>query len=130
MNQPVKDVFAADLKPFEKAVNENVTGVTLLQQEFDALVSFTFNVGISAFKGSTLLKKINENKYRNGDVAQREKAIGEIEAAFTAWNKSGGQVLEGLTKRRQEEAGRFLKKAKEELDGLKKAAADKGKAGK
>ncbi|HYP15501.1 MAG TPA: lysozyme [Bryobacteraceae bacterium] len=123
MNQTVKEVFGTDLKPFEKTVNENVTGVTLGQEEFDALVSFTFNVGGTAFKGSTLLKKINEGKYRSGDAAQREKAIGEIDAAFKAWNKAGGKELAGLTNRRKEEADRFLKQAREELEALKKAPA-------
>jgi GH24 family phage-related lysozyme (muramidase) len=129
MNQPTKDVFSADLKPYEKAVNEGVTGVALTQEEFDALVSFTFNVGTGAFKGSTLLKKINENKYRSGDTKQRETAIGEIAKAFAAWNKSGGKVLPGLTTRRKEEADRFLKGARAELDALKAEAAKKAGAG-
>jgi lysozyme len=129
MNQPTKDVFSADLKPYEKAVNDGVTGVTLTQEEFDALVSFTFNVGIGAFKGSTLLKKINENKYRSGDAKQRETAIDEIANAFAAWNKSAGKVLPGLTTRRKEEADRFLKGARAELDALKAEAAKKAGAG-
>jgi hypothetical protein len=51
-----EDVFARDLKPYEKAVNDGVTGIELSHSEFDALVSFTFNVGTGAFSGSTLLK--------------------------------------------------------------------------
>lgn len=123
MNQPVKTVFAADLKVYEQAVNDGVTGVTLTQEEFDALVSFAFNVGTSGFSGSTLLKKINENKYRTGNAARREKAIGEVEAGFMAWNKSGGKVLDGLTKRRRKESDQFLKGARAELHALKRAGA-------
>jgi len=126
LNLTVGDVLQSDVKPFEKAVNDNVTGVTLSQDEFDALVSFAFNVGVDAFTGSTLLKKINENKYRSGEAADREKAIGEIESAFLAWNKSGGKALEGLTARRQDEADRFLKQARDSLKELKAAKGVKG----
>src|SRR5687767_10528807 len=115
MNQPVEDVFRADLKPFERAVNERVTGAVLTQEEFDALVSFTFNVGVGGFSGSTLLKKINENKYKSGDAIGREKAIAAIVAGFCAWNRSGGQVLAGLTKRRKDEADCFVRGAMAEL---------------
>jgi lysozyme len=121
LNQPTTDVFAQDLKPFEKAVNDGVTGVQLVQEEFDALVSFSFNVGAPALAGSTLLKRINKNKYRVGEAVDREKAIKEIEAAFLAWNKSGGKVLDGLTNRRQDEADQFLGKARDELKLLQMA---------
>src|SRR5579863_5885708 len=93
LNQTTDSVFAQDLKPFEKAVNDGVTGVQLYQEEFDALVSFAFNVGTGGFSGSGLLKKINENKYRAGEAPDREKAIKDIESAFMAWNKSAGQVV-------------------------------------
>jgi lysozyme len=79
-------------------------------------------------KGSTLLKKINENKYRSGDAKQRETPIDEIAKAFAAWNKSGGQVLPGLTARRKQEADRFLKGARAELDAMKAEAAKKAGA--
>lgn len=126
LNQTTKDVFAQDLKPYEKAVNGGVNGIQLVQDEFDALVSFTFNVGTPAFGGSTLLKKINENKYRAGEAADRDKAIKEIEAAFLAWNKSGGKVVDGLTKRRQDEADQFLSTARDQLKDLQTAAKGKG----
>ena len=54
------EAFHEDLARFEDAINSHVT-VNLTQYQFDALVSFSFNVGISAFIGSTLLKKINAN---------------------------------------------------------------------
>ncbi len=121
----VRDVLKADVATFEKAVNDSITGVALKQEEFDALVSLAFNIGASNFKSSTLVRKINENKYRNGtDTGARDKAIDEIAKAFGAWNKSGGKVLSGLTKRREAEAGMFLTGAKEENNLLKA----KGKA--
>jgi lysozyme len=126
LNQTTKDVFAQDLKPYEKTVNGGVTGIQLAQEEFDALVSFTFNIGVQAFGGSAVLKKINENKYRAGEAADRDKAIKEIEGAFLAWNKSGGKVVDGLTKRRQDEADQFLAKARDELKALQTAAKGKG----
>ena len=121
LTKTVSDVLQEDLKPFEQASNDSVTAVVLTQEEFDALVSLAFNIGTSNFKSSNLVKKINENKYRNGEVQAREVAIDEIEKEFTKWNKSGGKLLTGLTTRRKDEAARFLKKAKDELDNLKKA---------
>lgn len=63
------------------------------QHEFDALVCFAYNVGIGALEKSTLLRKVNQNA----------SAI-EIEAEFLKWNKAGGKVLAGLTRRRKVEA--------------------------
>jgi GH24 family phage-related lysozyme (muramidase) len=123
LNQTTASVFAQDLKPYEMAVNTSVTAIELTQEEFDALVSFSFNVGTSAFAGSSLLKKINENTYRNGAVADREKAIKEVETSFLAWNKSGGSVVDGLTKRRQDEADQFLSRAREDLKKLQATPA-------
>jgi len=126
LNSTVSDTFRQDLKPFEKAINESVTLPTLTQSEFDALVSFVFNVGNANFKLSGLLTRINENKYRSGEATDRAKAIGQIENAFLAWNKSAGIELAGLTKRRQAEADQFLINAREELNSLKAAKDTKG----
>jgi len=124
----VSEVLQQDIKPFEEAVNGGVTGVALNQNEFDALVSFAFNVGTAAFRDSTLLKKINENRYRSGAADDREKAIAEIGVDFLAWNKSGGKVLDGLTQRRQNEANQFLKDARAELIILKAGKGGDGAA--
>lgn len=122
--QTVTDVLKSDLSSFETAVNGAITGVTLTHAEFDALVSLAFNIGVSNFKSASLVKKINENKYRAGDDPKvREAAITEIENAFKAWNKSGGVVLAGLTTRRTNEATAFLKGARDELAALKLKAA-------
>lgn len=85
-----------DLFTFEEAVN-NLVKVDLTQNEFDALVSFTYNVGIGAFKSSTLLKLLNQNK--------------KTEAAdqFFRWNKSNKTVLPGLTRRRAAERELFIR---------------------
>ena len=85
-----------DLVAFENAVNKYVK-VPLTQNQFDALVSFSFNCGAGALKTSTLLKKLNKKDY---DGAANE---------FLRWNKSNGKVLSGLTKRRKEERSLFLK---------------------
>src|SRR3569833_150314 len=68
----VSSVLAADLGSYESAVNAAITGVTLKQDEFDALVSLAFNIGVANFRSSTVVKRINENKYRAAtDVATR-----------------------------------------------------------
>ena len=85
-----------DLNVFEKDVT-NYVKVTLNQNQFDALVSFSFNCGAGALKTSTLLKKLNSSDY-NGTANE-----------FLKWNKSNGKVLNGLVRRRQEEKELFLK---------------------
>lgn len=93
-NQAI-DLLAADLATAEKAVNSLVK-VPLAQHEFDALVSFVFNVGASAFQDSTLRKKLN--------IGDRRGAGEE----FLRWNKAGGRVMAGLIRRRQAERELFL----------------------
>lgn len=87
-----RELLKADLCRFEKVVNETIKH-QLLQHQFDALVSFAFNVGTQAFKNSTLAKKINANA-----------PWSEIRAEFLRWNKAKGKVLAGLTSRRKREA--------------------------
>lgn len=68
----------------------------LKQHEFDALVSFAFNVGVHAFEKSTLLKLLNRGD-RRGAAAQ-----------LIRWDKAGGKRLPGLTRRRRAERLLFL----------------------
>lgn len=82
-------------KDFGSAVNKFVI-VDLTQNQFDALVSFAYNIGRTAFENSTLLKLLNRGEY--------EAAADQ----FEKWNKSGGRVLNGLTKRRFDEQKLFL----------------------
>lgn len=73
-----------------------VVRVKLTQGQFDALVSFAYNVGSRALSTSTLLKKLNTGDYAG--------AADE----FLRWNKAGGKVLNGLTRRREAERALFL----------------------
>jgi lysozyme len=73
-----------------------LVGWRLNQNQYDALISFVYNVGLHAFKGSTLLKKILA--YDIPGAAEE----------FLKWDHAGGKVVEGLTKRRQAERALFL----------------------
>lgn len=90
------DLFRSDARRFIDAVAAAVA-VPLTQNQFDALVSFAFNVGEGAFRGSTLLKKLNAGDY-SGAAAE-----------FAKWNKARGRVLKGLVRRRKEEAELFMR---------------------
>ena len=87
-------LFRNDIKFFEKCVNSCLK-VKVTQSMFNALVSFTYNVGFTAFKNSTLLKCDNKKQFKN---ASKE---------FKKWNKCGGKVLKGLVKRRLLEQTEF-----------------------
>ena len=89
-------VLRKDLAGAEKAVTELVK-VPLNQNQFDALVSFVFNLGSGAFAESTLLKRLNAKE--SPCVVAKEE--------LPRWNKAGGKVLSGLTRRRQMEAELF-----------------------
>lgn len=67
------------------------------QNQFDAILSFCYNLGLGAWNKSTLRKKILANK---NDPT--------IETEFNKWNKAGGKVLAGLVKRRQAEADLYF----------------------
>lgn len=95
----VADMFAKDVTSLVKSkINQN---------QFNALVSFAFNLGSDidadnipeGLGDSTLLKKVNANP---NDPA--------IEKEFLKWNKAGGKVLAGLTKRRTQEAKLYFSK--------------------
>lgn len=87
-----------DVRWAEQAVRDNVK-VPISQNQFDALVSFTFNLGPNALKNSTLLKKLNAGDYAGA------------QAEFGKWVHAGGQRLEGLVRRRAEEAQLFGNRA-------------------
>lgn len=92
--QQAENLLKEDLAVYEKGV-EKLVKVRLNQNQFDALVSFTYNCGIGALRSSTLLKKLN-----NGDFASASKE-------FLRWNKSNGKVLKGLVRRRKAEKALF-----------------------
>jgi lysozyme len=89
------ELLQQDMAVFEKAVKDSVK-VPLTQNQFDALVSFAFNVGAGALRKSTLLRLLNQGKYE------------EVPAQFLRWNKGGGKVLAGLTRRRKAEGHLFV----------------------
>ena len=80
-----------DLLYSELSVIRNIKD-RLNQNQFDALVSLTFNIGGAALQRSTLRQKINKGE------------LDEIRREFLRWNKAGGRVVRGLTLRRNEEA--------------------------
>jgi lysozyme len=88
------DWLMDDVSDAENAVNLLVK-IGMTQDEFDALVDFTFNIGITAFQHSTLLAMLNSN-----DI---EGAIGE----FEKWDQAGGKVVAGLLARRNAEKALF-----------------------
>jgi lysozyme len=92
--QEADAILERDLKKFEAIVNAAVK-VSLTQGQFDALVSFTFNLGGGALQKSTLLRKLNAGDYE-GAAEQ-----------FQVWNRAGGRVVKGLTTRRAAEAKMF-----------------------
>lgn len=89
-----KRILDEDLDTFEAAV----TGAaqTANQNQFDAMVSLAYNIGVGAFKKSTVLRK-----HLAGDYQAAARAFG-------LWNKAGGKVWPGLTRRRNYEAALYL----------------------
>ncbi len=91
-----EDLLKSDAQIFVDGVNK-ILEVNVTQNQFDALVSIAFNIGLGNLKSSTLLRLINAGDYK-GAADQ-----------FPRWNKAGGKVLNGLTKRRNAERALFLK---------------------
>ena len=86
----VNDILKKDLARFEAGVHRLCPG-DMTQGQFDALVSFSFNVGLGNLQNSTLRMKHNRKEF----TAAAEE--------FLKWNKAGGKVLKGLDKRRRGE---------------------------
>lgn len=105
-------ILKADLIVFENAVLRNVT-YPVNQNQFDALVSFTFNLGEGNLRSSTLLQKLN-----NGDI------LGAANE-FDRWVYAGGKKLEGLVRRRAAEKALFL----EGVDGSNNGGSNGGDTG-
>lgn len=87
-------MFICDIAPREDSVNSLLI-VEVTQWQFDALVSFVYNLGAGAFSGSTLLRKINDRDYAG--------AANE----FPRWNRAAGRIMRGLTRRRYAERALF-----------------------
>lgn len=83
-----------DLRTSEKEIDSH--NLQLNQNQFDALVSFVFNVGAGNFRSSTLLRRVRLNSNDN-----------DIENQFNRWVYGGGKILPGLVRRRKEEANLY-----------------------
>lgn len=89
-------LLTRDLRTAEWHVTRLVQ-VKLTQNQFDALVSFVYNIGGGAFETSTMLRLLNAGEY--------EGAANQ----FLRWNKDNGKVVDGLTNRRRKERELFLR---------------------
>lgn len=92
--EEVDRILAKDVERFERGVERLIT-VRLAQHEFDAILSFAFNLGLGTLQRSTLRQALNR---------------GDKEAAMESllkYNKAGGKVLKGLDNRRKDEAAMF-----------------------
>lgn len=95
ITQPqAQDFLAQDVSSAAACVNNSVT-LQVSQDEFDALVDFVFNLGVGAFKSSTLLIDLNSG---NTTAAATQ---------FDLWDHAGGAVVAGLLRRRQAETALF-----------------------
>jgi lysozyme len=89
------ELLLADLKIYELAV-VSLINTHLTQSEFDALVSFCFNLGVGALQRSTLRQKINRNEHE------------DVENEFLRWVYVKGQISKGLINRRKAEVGLYF----------------------
>ena len=89
-----EEMLKSELNEYDGYINNLVTA-ELNQNQFDAMVSWVYNLGGGNLKASTLLKVLNAGDYAG------------VPAQMMRWNKAGGKVLEGLTRRRQAEADLF-----------------------
>ena len=94
--EEVDNILARDLARFERGVARLCPAAVNNQGHFDALVSFSFNVGLGNLQNSGLRFKYNRGEY---DFAANE---------FLKWTKAGGKVLPGLVKRRNDERVLFM----------------------
>ena len=94
--QQAEELLKFSLSTYEKAV-DSFCRDDISQSQFDALVSFAYNLGTGALQKSTLIKKVNANP-KDFTIADE----------FLKWNKANGKVLAGLTKRRQAEANLYF----------------------
>ena len=95
--ETANDMLVEELEEYVNYINSMVK-CPLSQNQFDALVSWVYNLGPANLQASTLLKVLNAGDYAG------------VPAQIMRWNKAGGKVLEGLTRRRQAEANLFMGK--------------------
>lgn len=93
--EQAEQLLQDDVAHFERAV-KNGTKVPLTQNQYDALVNFSYNVGDGAFSKSTLLRRLNQGDYQ----AAADQML--------RWNKINGEPIQGLANRRERERAMFL----------------------
>jgi GH24 family phage-related lysozyme (muramidase) len=91
--------FRQHLAQFEQAVRNALGDAPVTQNQFDAMVSLAYNIGRAAFRRSTLVRK-----HRAGDYAGAARE-------FLRWNRAGGRVMAGLTRRREAEARMYSRQS-------------------
>ena len=89
------ELLRSDIAVAERAVQDNIK-VSLSQNQFDALVCLAYNIGTKNFANSTVVKYINDPKFRSPKYP-------DLESAWKAWNRLRGKISNGLIKRRQYE---------------------------
>lgn len=94
--QQAEAYFQETLQKFAQGVEDSIK-TKVNNNQFAALVSFAYNVGLNAFKESTLLKLVNENPNNPA-----------IEAQFMRWVNAGGRPVQGLINRRRHEANLYF----------------------
>ena len=92
--EEAETMLAEDLVEFEDYV-KNYVESELQQNEFDALVAWTYNLGPANLKESTMLKELNSGNFE------------EVPRQMKRWNRAGGEVLDGLIRRREAESRLF-----------------------
>lgn len=100
-HEQAEAILKADLHYAESAVDRDAwhmesRGIPLTQNQFDALVSFVFNVGAGAYNTSTLRKELLAGNYN------------AVPHQMKRWNRAGGRVVRGLERRRESEAAQWL----------------------
>lgn len=85
----VRDLLRSDMDNFRNGVLNKLNKINLLENKLDAILSLVFNIGIGAFKSSTLAK-----------ILLAHGTDTEVIEQFMRWNKASGRTLKGLTKRR------------------------------
>lgn len=94
--QQAEKLLQADLAEFEEGVTSMLGAAKTNENQFSAMVSLAYNIGVTAFKASSVIRH-----HRDGNTSKAA-------ASFKLWNKGGGKVLPGLTKRRAAEAALYL----------------------
>ena len=93
--QQCDDRFSEHLASFAAGVSNAIGSAATTQNQFDAMTSFAYNVGVANLQSSTLLRKHKAGDYKGAA------------AEFSRWNKAAGTVLPGLTRRRAAEAALY-----------------------